>query len=627
MDPRTQQEQMHRTLMLLSEPGDAVEVRMLFHNGTDADISRFSDREKLVEYVSKQSAFEPKGVYITLNALTSELCKGSAKDSDISYRRNLLIDIDATRPAEVSSTEEEHQATLAKARQIRDALTKAGWPLPVLGDSGNGAHLIYRLGALQNNGYSRALVAGVLKALDKEYSDGTTVVDTAVFNASRISKLYGTRVRKGDDTPERPHRFARIIQAPDVLDCVTESLLRELAGDIKQENSSRPKANLKLMEAHAAEVEFFMRRHTITLTAGPLAWEGGFKWQLHTCPFNPGHKGTDAFVYATPTGYGFSCSHNSCKGKRWREFQEAYEPFRKCSPESERNNTDNEGTHTQETTTMPIPDLLLQGGETTFNDTGNAERIRLYAQGKLIYSKNERAWYVFDGRRFERNDMAAQRMATKAMQAFLRQSVDAGSDFRKFAVRCLDNGRIEHALSRLKNDVAVDITEFDKDHHLLSFLNGTVDLRTGELREHRQSDRITKLVPHNYVPGASARTFEKFLGEILPEPTQSGETLPLRNVNDPTIIECLQTVLGCGLTGDTSPKVVVIAHGASGNNGKSTLLEAVRRLIPEHSAKLMIDSLMVKYGGEDGNAKSDLADLCGARFVITSETESGQRLN
>jgi putative DNA primase/helicase len=73
--------------------------------------------------------------------------------------------------------------------------------------------------------------------------------------------------------------------------------------------------------------------------------------------------------------------------------------------------------------------------------------------------------------------------------------------------------------------------------------------------------------------------------------------------------------------------VAFIAFGASGNNGKTTLLDAVRNAAPEYSTKVMIDSLMVKHAGENNSTLSDIADLRGARFANTSETESGQRLN
>ena len=50
-----------------------------------------------------------------------------------------------------------------------------------------------------------------LATLDALFSDDRVTVDTANFNAARIWKLYGTVSRKGDDTPDRPHRRSRIL--------------------------------------------------------------------------------------------------------------------------------------------------------------------------------------------------------------------------------------------------------------------------------------------------------------------------------------------------------------------------------------------------------------------------------
>ena len=41
-------------------------------------------------------------------------------------------------------------------------------------------------------------------------------------------------------------------------------------------------------------------------------------------------------------------------------------------------------------------------------------------------------------------------------------------------------------------EIYVRPAELDTDPFALNFLNGTVDLRTGEMREHRRSDFITK---------------------------------------------------------------------------------------------------------------------------------------
>src|SRR5207244_3408139 len=70
---------------------------------------------------------------------------------------------------------------------------------------------------LPNDGDSRKLAERCLKALDLRFSDGVVGVDLTTFNAARICKLYGTLACKGDSTPERPHRVARILEAPEDL--------------------------------------------------------------------------------------------------------------------------------------------------------------------------------------------------------------------------------------------------------------------------------------------------------------------------------------------------------------------------------------------------------------------------
>jgi putative DNA primase/helicase len=84
-----------------------------------------------------------------------------------------------------------------------------------------------------------------------------------------------------------------------------------------------------------------------------------------------------------------------------------------------------------------------------------------------------------------------------------------------------------------------------------------------------------------------------------------------------------QVAVGYSLTADTSEKVVFICHGG-GNNGKTTLLASVRDLLgDDYAVLLQIETLMVRT--ENNNSQADLADLRGARFVMTSETEEGQR--
>ena len=89
------------------------------------------------------------------------------------------------------------------------------------------------------------------------------------------------------------------------------------------------------------------------------------------------------------------------------------------------------------------------------------------------------------------------------------------------------------------------------------------------------------------------------------------------------MVRYLQRALGYSLTGTTEEKAVFVPFG-SGDNGKTTLLSTFLFLLEEYAVLLQVDTLMVRQ--ESNNTQADLADLRGARFVMTSETEEGQRL-
>lgn len=259
------------------------------------------------------------------------------------------------------------------------------------------------------------------------------------------------------------------------------------------------------------------------------------------------------------------------------------------------------------------------------NDHGNALRIRAFAGGDLLYSYAEKCWFVWDSKRWARDiNGAAIRLAKAAMLQFLSDAITTGNEkLESFAKRNLDHGRLLSALSSLQCELPVDASEFDADRHLLNFANGTVNLKTGEVHPHNKDDKITRLIDHDFKPAAICYRFLLFLERLMGGGPDASEGA---NERAQQLIGYLQKALGYSVTGETSEKVVFICHG-NGNNGKSTLLDVIRQLIPAYSSKILIDSLMLKNGGESANTLTDLADLRGARFVNTSETEYGQRLS
>jgi len=50
-------------------------------------------------------------------------------------------------------------------------------------------------------------------------------------------------------------------------------------------------------------------------------------------------------------------------------------------------------------------------------------------------------------------------------------------------------------LEMAKSELAISPEDLDRDPWLFNVRNGTIELQTGELRDHRKEDFITKLAP------------------------------------------------------------------------------------------------------------------------------------
>jgi hypothetical protein len=342
---------------LLHEPDQVVELRAIRVSNTgyrrphtEAGFYDFENLDKLVKdalFLTRQA----RGVYCSINPLKPELLARRsnrydtaedgelAKDKDVLHRR-LFIDVDPIRDSYISSTDEEKAASLALAQRVRAGLRERSWPDPILGDSGNGHLLLYRIDAPADDG---DLVKRVLAALAQRFDTEAAHIDRAVFNAGRIVKVPGTYARKGDNVQGRPWRRSRLLEIPGCpdrlrpetpcLEIVPLQLLEELAAEVKEETpakrppprtgpSSTPTGSGEYHSRLKVEEWLTARGVPYRIKAGEAS--GGRTVYLITCPFDSSHTGGDTCIMqATDGRMSAHCFHASCAGRGWQDLKEA----------------------------------------------------------------------------------------------------------------------------------------------------------------------------------------------------------------------------------------------------------------------------------------------------------------
>jgi hypothetical protein len=246
--------------------------------------------------------------------------KQTTSDSDVVRRRWLPIDFDPVRPSGISSTDVEHDAALECAKSCRDFLSGCGWPEPIFADSGNGAHLLYRI-VLPNDEASTELVKNCLGALALLFSDVTVNVDLQNYNAARIWKLYGTVARKGDVTPDHPHRLSSVLDSPETVQCITKQQLEGLA----RRNRAQQEPATGRSHKGKFDLRAWIEDRDLPVVREAEWQQDGHKWILNPCPWNPDHTNNSAYIVQFPNGaIAAGCHHNGCAEYDWHSLKKLY---------------------------------------------------------------------------------------------------------------------------------------------------------------------------------------------------------------------------------------------------------------------------------------------------------------
>lgn len=261
--------------------------------------------------------------------------------------------------------------------------------------------------------------------------------------------------------------------------------------------------------------------------------------------------------------------------------------------------------------------MIAQAIETyTLDDIGNAARFIAQHGNKLRYVPAW-GWLVWDGTRWQRDaagqvmELAKETARSMRLEAATLPSKHDSDLLHKWAWHSSSRAALADMIELAKSDRAVvrQDGDFDRNAALFNCANGTLDLCTGTLWPHDPADNITRLSPVAYGPEARSETWERFLADITQEDTE--------------LADYLQCAAGYSLSGETSEKVFFFCYGATGNNGKTTLLEALLYIFGDYGATIGPETLMVK---RPGSIPNDVARLAGARYVNAGEPDEGQKL-
>jgi putative DNA primase/helicase len=245
-------------------------------------------------------------------------------------------------------------------------------------------------------------------------------------------------------------------------------------------------------------------------------------------------------------------------------------------------------------------------------DLGNAERFIARHGEDVRYCYPWSRWLVWTGARWERDEAGhVYRLAKDTVRGIYQEAAAAEDEDRrkalaKHAARSEAEAKIKAMLELSKSEVPISPAELDAEPWLLNAPNGTIDLRTGELRDHRREDLITKMVGADYDPRAEAPAWETTLRRALPSEELRG---------------FFRKLAGYGFSGDVSEHILAVLYG-TGANGKSTILNALLAAAGDYGMQAAPDLLVAKKGSHP----TEVADLFGMRLVASIEVEDGRRL-
>ena len=251
-----------------------------------------------------------------------------------------------------------------------------------------------------------------------------------------------------------------------------------------------------------------------------------------------------------------------------------------------------------------------------WNDIGNGKLYADMFRDIARFVPERKQWYIYDGTRWvaDTGSLKAMELCKALADAIMRYALDIRDEHkRKNYIDYCRKWQSRHTriiiLSDAQSVYPVSMQEFDSDRFLFNCATGTLDLRTMEFREHSAEDRLTKITPVDYVPGARSERYTRFISEIM-----SGDMDKAR---------FLQKARGYSVSGDTRFECMFFLYGETTRNGKGTLMESILRVMGDYGRAVRPETIALKHSVNSQNPSEDIARLAGIRLANISEPSRG----
>lgn len=275
------------------------------------------------------------------------------------------------------------------------------------------------------------------------------------------------------------------------------------------------------------------------------------------------------------------------------------------------------------TTQLTAQDLieLHTSDDINLSDTGNGRRYELLCRDVVRYVEDIDRWGVWNGRHLELD-------GPKALNAYalttlvIRQVRDEGlalseedagerrQQLLTWAMRCEGVGHRRRMLEEAMSRPALRVREENLDERATDLVvrNGTVDLRTGELRPSVMTDLNSRCCNVAYHPNAKSKLLDHFLDTFLPDELDQ---------------RCIWAILGRALMGHNQARLFPIIWGDS-TSGKSQLVAALDRILGTYITPI---GSSVFRGNLDDKPRPDLVKAMYTRIAYAVEASKSWSLH